>query len=170
MGVSKKNLKATKKFEKQHLKGVLDKRKAVAKIKQRQQIKDKKQSRRTQDSEFFKGKTENGTATPDKAPNGVKGKKSGEMSVDDFFQGGFDEIIDTKGSKSGKLGKRKRGDAKDAKEDLSDESGSGVDINEQPAASDGEDDDDDDDDDDEAGGMSKDTMDKLAEKDPEFYK
>ena len=38
-----KNLKATKKFEKKHLKGALDNRKAGAKIKQRSQIKAKQQ-------------------------------------------------------------------------------------------------------------------------------
>ncbi|KID78880.1 uncharacterized protein G6M90_00g025650 [Metarhizium brunneum] len=163
MGPVKKNLKATKKFEKNHLKGVLDKRKAVAKIKQRQQVKDKKQTRRAKDAEFFKG-TDDGS-TPDKRSNGGKGKQSGEMSVDDFFQGGFDEIIDSKENKAGKLGKRKRSEPKDD-EEMSDGSGSGVDISGPPAASESEDGSEDDED----GGMSKETMDKLAEKDPEFYK
>lgn len=159
MGPVKKNLKATKKFEKSHLKGVLDKRKAGAKIKQKLQIKNKKQVRKTQDSEFFKG-GENASAA--KKPNGfTKTKKSGEMSVDDFFQGGFDEIIDTKAGN-----KRKRSAPKEGDAEMSDGSGSGVDVSEQPAAGDS----DDGSDDDEAGGMSKDTMDKLAEKDPEFYK
>ncbi|KAF5123916.1 Nucleolar complex protein 2 [Metarhizium anisopliae] len=164
MGPVKKNLKATKKFEKNHLKGVLDKRKAVAKIKQRQQVKDKKQTRRAKDAEFFKG-TDDGP-TPDKRSSGGKGKQSGEMSVDDFFRGGFDEIIDSKESKAGKLGKRKRSEPKDDDEEMSDGSGSGVNISGPPADSESEDGSEDD----EEGGMSKETMDKLAEKDPEFYK
>lgn len=164
MGPVKKNLKATKKFEKNHLKGVLDKRKAVAKIKQRQQVKDKKQARRAKDAEFFKG-TDDGS-TPDKRSNGGKGKQSGEMSVDDFFRGGFDEIIDSKESKAGKLGKRKRSEPKEDDEEMSVGSGSGVNISGPPAASESEDGSEDD----EEGGMSKETMDKLAEKDPEFYK
>ncbi|TWU76338.1 Nucleolar Complex 2 protein [Metarhizium rileyi] len=165
MGPGKKNLKATKKFEKSHLKGVLDKRKAAAKIKQRHQVKDKKQARRAKDAEFYKS-TGDGSA-PDKQPNGVKGNKSGEMSVDDFFRGGFDDIID---SNDGKLGKRKRSEPREADEDVSDESGSDADVGGPPLASDSEDGSGDDVDDEGEGGMSKGTMDKLAEKDPEFYK
>ncbi|KAG6039457.1 hypothetical protein E4U41_002542 [Claviceps citrina] len=181
MGPGKKNLKATKKFEKKHLRGVLDKRKEVAKIKQRQQIKEKSKSRRTKDSEFFKNKpAEDGAADAAKKPNGLfRNKKSGEMSVDDFFQGGFDDIIDSsKGTKAGgKLDKkRKRNEAgEEAEEDdeMSDGSGSGVELGQQqPGTSDDDDDDDDDGsaDGEGEGGMSKDTMAKLAEKDPEFYK
>lgn len=178
MGPGKKNLKATKKFEKNHLRGTLDKRKEAAKVKQRHQIKEKKQTRRTKDSEFFKSKPAEDGADTAKKPNGLfRNKKSGEMTVDDFFQGGFDEIIDNKGAKAkaGKLGKRKRngpeaeeGGEEDAQ--LSEGGGSGGD-------GDGDDDSDSDSDSDEGseggddeGGMSKDTMDKLAEKDPEFYK
>jgi nucleolar complex protein 2 len=165
MGAGKKNLKATKKFEKNHLKGVLDKRKTVAKIKQKQQIKDKKHARKAEDSEFYKG-AQDGTAAV-KKPGSFKTKKSGEMTVDDFFQGGFDDIINTNGDKAaGKLGKRKRSEPKGDAEEMSDESGSDVDVSQQPAASDSEEGSDDDGE----GGMSKDTMDKLAEKDPEFYK
>ncbi|KAK2594330.1 Nucleolar Complex 2 protein [Conoideocrella luteorostrata] len=168
MGPGKKNLKGTKKFEKKHLRGVLDKRKEVAKIKQRHQIKDKKKSRRSQDSEFFKGPAEDG-ADSGKKPNGLfRNKKSGDMTVDDFFQGGFDEIIDNKAAKAGKLGKRKRnGPEEDDDVEVSDASGSGVELDEQPLGSDSDESDGDADD---VGGMSKDTMDKLAQKDPEFYK
>ncbi|KAI9172228.1 Nucleolar complex protein [Paramyrothecium foliicola] len=163
MAPGKKNLKATKKFEKNHLKGVLDKRKASAKIKQRQQIKDKKQVRRTKDSEFFKGSKEGQDGEPAK-PKGVKGRTVNEMSVDDFFQGGFDEIID---KKAGKLGKRKRDAPKDDAE-VSGESEPEVSLGEQPIESDSEDDGEQDLGDER--GMSKKTMDDLAEKDPEFYK
>ncbi|KAK0757662.1 hypothetical protein N5P37_009676 [Trichoderma harzianum] len=170
MGVSKKNLKATKKFEKNHLKGVLDKRKAGAKLKQKLQIREKQKSRKAQDSEFIKGSKDgqDATATPAKKPAGGKAKKVTEMSVDDFFSGGFEDIIDKNG-KAGKLGKRKRDETKEDMEDASEGSDSEVSIGGEPVASDS---DDGSDDDDEATGlgMSKEAMKGLAEKDPEFYK
>ncbi|KAL2199043.1 Noc2p family-domain-containing protein [Corynascus similis CBS 632.67] len=172
MTASKKNLKATKKFEKKHLKGVLEKRKAVQKIKQRQQLKDKKKAKRAQDDEFYKG--------PGGEPNGDKkavskkpGAKASEMSVDDFFKGGF-EILDTKSKdktkSAAKLGKRKRGEA-DAREDDSEGSGSEPEISDydEPVVSDSEADADDASDEEDLG-MSKSAMEALAEKDPEFYK
>ncbi|KAL6701305.1 Noc2p family domain-containing protein [Trichoderma pleuroticola] len=175
MGVSKKNLKATKKFEKNHLKGVLDKRKAGAKLKQKLQIREKQKSKRAQDSEFIKGSKDgqDATATPAKKPAGGKAKKVTEMSVDDFFSGGFEDIIDKK-DKAGKLGKRKRDDTKEDADDASEGSDSEVSIGGEPVASDSDDGSDDDgsDDDGEATGlgMSKEAMKGLAEKDPEFYK
>jgi nucleolar complex protein 2 len=165
MGASKKNLKATKKFEKNHLKGVLDKRKAQAKVKQRYQIIDKKKARKAKDAEFIKGGEDN----PAKKTNGAatrKGKNVADMSVDDFFQGGFDDIIE---KQPGKLGKRKRAAPKEEteKQDDNDEgSESGFSMNDQPVMSDT----DEDDEDEEDGAMSKKTMEDLAEKDPEFYK
>ncbi|KAF5003972.1 hypothetical protein FDECE_9512 [Fusarium decemcellulare] len=160
MAPGKKNLKATKKFEKKHLKGVLDKRKAGAKIKQRQQIQDKKKARKSKDAEYYEGSKDDKDGEV-KKPS-AKGKKINDMSVDDFFQGGF-EIIDKKGKKAGKLGKRKR----DAPEGAAEESDSDDSIGAQPVVSDSEDDDEEADD---GIGMSKKTMDELAEKDPEFYK
>ncbi|KAL6859992.1 Nucleolar Complex 2 protein [Amphichorda felina] len=168
MGAGKKNLKATKKFEKKHLTGVLDKRKAEAKIKQRQQIKTKKLARKATDAEFLKGPQADKDGAAKKMIG--KGRKVNDMSVDDFFQGGFDDIIDTKAGKGGKLGKRKRDGPKE-KEDSnegSEESDSGFPVDDGPMASGS--DDDASDDADEEGGMSKKTMDDLAEKDPEFYK
>ncbi|KAL2675438.1 hypothetical protein Neosp_011623 [[Neocosmospora] mangrovei] len=159
MGPGKKNLKATKKFEKKHLTGVLDKRKAGAKIKQRQQIQDKKKARRAKDSEYLDGPKDDGEV---KKPS-VKGKKINDMSVDDFFQGGFDDIIGKKDKKAGKLGKRKRDGSEANGDDASDSEDS---IGAQPVVSDSEDEEDGDD----GIGMSKQTMDELAEKDPEFYK
>ncbi|KAF4124965.1 nucleolar complex protein 2 [Geosmithia morbida] len=179
MGTAKKNLKATKKFEKNRLRGVLDKRNATAKVKQRQQMKDKKQGRRNKDAEFFKGPSEEGGdgaadgGRPFKKPNAGligKGKKVNDMSVDDFFQGGFDDIIDNdKAAADGKLGKRKRG-APSRKAQSDDES-----DDEEPILTNGKDDgdsdsDEDDEDLEEGGGMSKQTMDELADKDPEFYR
>lgn len=160
MGPGKKNLKATKKFEKKHLTGVLDKRKAGAKIKQRQQIQDKKKARRAKDAEYLDGPKDDGEV---KKPS-AKGKKINDMSVDDFFQGGFDDIIDKKDKKAGKLGKRKRDGPEANGDDASDSEDS---IGAEPVVSDSEDDDEEGDD---GIGMSKKTMDELAEKDPEFYK
>ncbi|TPX19075.1 uncharacterized protein E0L32_011236 [Thyridium curvatum] len=174
MATSKKNLKATKKFEKKHLKSTLERRKEGAKIKQRVQIKAKKQAKRAKDDEFFKGKKDG----EDDAPK-INGKNAGakvaEMSVDDFFKGGF-EIIDKNkpaGKKGdGKLGKRKRDQAK-AQAEQESESDSGDDedfsADEAPVASDSEAGDAAEDDEDSVG-MTKSAMDALAEKDPEFYK
>ncbi|PFH62647.1 hypothetical protein XA68_12721 [Ophiocordyceps unilateralis] len=158
MGAAKKNLKATKKFEKKHLKGVLDKRKETAKIKQRQQIQVKKKLRRAKDADFLKGPNK------DEKDGGARKsqRKITEMSVDDFFKGDFDDIID---SEVAKPRKRKRGEPAEQDGDSADDSASSV--AEQPVASDSDDDEHDDDDD---LGMSKEAMDALAEKDPEFHK
>ena len=181
MTAAKKNLKATKKFEKKHLKGVLERRKAVAKIKKRQQLKEKKKAKRAEDAEFYK--RPNGGDAGDKNAAGKKAgaNKASEMSVDDFFRGGF-EILEKEqpgkskprpGEKSkgaAKLGKRKRGET-EAQEDRSEASDSESDISvnqEEPMDSDSESEASDDSDED--LGMSKSAMEALAEKDPEFYK
>ncbi|KAF5973276.1 nucleolar complex 2 [Fusarium coicis] len=160
MAPGKKNLKATKKFEKRHLTGVLDKRKAGAKIKQRYQMQDKKKARKSKDAEFLKG-SKDGEDGEVKKPS-AKGKKVNDMSVDEFFSGGFDDIIDSKDKKAGKLGKRKRNGAAAEDNEASDSDDS---IGAQPIAADSDDNDGEDD-----VGMSKETMEKLAENDPEFYK
>lgn len=168
MAGAKKNFKATKKFEQKHLKNVLEKRKAGAKIKQQHLLKAKKQVRKATDAEFFKG--------PEDAEKAAKARTSktanvNEMSVDDFFGGGF-EIVDKapKASKSSKkLGKRKRDEPQPDPSD--DDASDDLEISdvEQPIASD-----DDDDGDTQLGdgdlGMSKDAMGALAKDDPDFYK
>ncbi|KAJ4263616.1 Nucleolar Complex 2 protein [Fusarium torreyae] len=161
MAPGKKNLKATKKFEKRHLTGVLDKRKAGAKIKQRHQLQDKKKARKSKDAEYYQGSKDDKDGEV-KKPS-AKGKKVNDMSVDEFFSGGFDDIIDSKDKKAGKLGKRKR-DGRAAEDNEASDSDDS--IGAQPVVSDSDDNDDEDDD----VGMSKKTMDELAEKDPEFYK
>lgn len=158
MAPTKKNAKATRKFEKKHLKGVIDKRKEDSKIKKRIQVKSKKQTKRSKDDEFFKG--------PQDASKASSGKKKPDanvssMSVDDFFSGGF-EILD-KGKdtkKAGKLGKRKRGgrEADDSSEDGSD-AGAQASADDSDAESD-----------EENVGIGKEDMDALAKDDPEFYK
>ncbi|KAJ3473391.1 hypothetical protein NLG97_g10329 [Lecanicillium saksenae] len=152
MAPSKKNLKATKKFEKTHLKGVLERRKVTAKIKQKQRMKDGAKQRKAKDAEFY-GKD----GKP--RPKGPKDRQVNDMSVDDFFKGGFEDIIDDE--KAGK--KRKRDDPKaDAEDDDSDSDA----VEAQPVASDSEGGSEDEDD----AGMNQAAMDALAEKDPEFYK
>ncbi|KAK0734314.1 Noc2p family-domain-containing protein, partial [Lasiosphaeria miniovina] len=174
-----KNAKATKKFEKRHLKGVLERRKDVAKIKQRHQIKAVKQAKRGKDAEFFKSGGVDADGNPIPAVKKKPGAKAVEMSVDDFFQGGF-EILDNKDlppktakstaatAAEKKLGKRKRSQGEDRKPQ---NSGSGSGSSEAGDM--------DDSDSDAAGaddlsdadlGMSKGAMAALAEKDPEFYK
>ncbi|KAI0384048.1 Noc2p family protein [Hypomontagnella monticulosa] len=168
MAGAKKNFKATKKFEKKHLKGVLDQRKAGAKIKQRQQIKAKKQSKRANDAEFYKGGEADG-GRPGK-PNGKsKTANVNDMSVDDFFGGGFEIIEKSQPGKktSKKLGKRKRDEPNEDEAASDDGSDLEISADELPMASGSEDEGDEDDED---IGMSKEAMDALAQDDPEFYK
>ncbi|KAI1267567.1 Noc2p family protein [Xylariaceae sp. FL1019] len=174
MAGAKKNYKATKKFEARHLSGALDKRKAGAKIKQKQILKSKKSGRKAEDAEFFKGPSD-----ADKGPKARTSKtaKVNAMSVDDFFGGGF-EIIDKQPAAqkpSKKLGKRKRDAPEPDSASQSGDDSDDLDISdaEQPVASESEGDDEAIDDkaiDDEGLGMSKETMDALAKDDPDFYK
>ncbi|RYP52745.1 hypothetical protein DL768_002174 [Monosporascus sp. mg162] len=174
MAGAKKNFKATKKFEQKHLKGVLEKRKATAKIKQRQQVKAKKQAKRAQDNEFYKGVDDG--EKPAIANGSKKTANVNDMSVDDFFGGGFEIIEKSQPAKkaSKKLGKRKRDERADEDDDrqndsdaLSQQSDLDFSDEELPAGSESEGDGDEDG---EGIGMSKQAMDDLAEKDPEFYK
>ena len=154
--------KSTKKFEKNHLKDTIEKRKESAKIKQRQQIKAKKQARNAADKTKASDNEDEPTAPQVKA-NGVAAMNDlSKMSVDEFFQGGFDlpeQKTSRRASKEKsvqqKIGKRKR----ILDEDESEASGQGESS---PASSD----------DDQEDGLEahKDDLDALAEKDPEFYK
>ncbi|KAH7319140.1 Noc2p family-domain-containing protein [Rhexocercosporidium sp. MPI-PUGE-AT-0058] len=168
--MAKNSKKATRKFEKNHLKDTLEKRKAGAKIKQRNQVKAKRQARNAKDAEFEgKGGEEE---SKEKAP--VKEDPFGKMNVDDFFQGGFEipeKLAKKSQSKSKskskskavpeKLGKRKRSHA-----EVEDDDSSEALFEEAPVLSDSEDGSEAEDD----IGMSKSAMDALASKDPEFYK
>lgn len=154
--------KSTKKFEKNHLKDTIEKRKESAKIKQRQQIKAKKQARNAADKTKASDNEDEPTAPQVKA-NGVAAMNDlSKMSVDEFFQGSFD-LPEQKTSRwaskeksvQQNIGKRKRV----LDEDESEASGQGESS---PASSD----------DDQEDGLEahKDDLDALAEKDPEFYK
>jgi nucleolar complex protein 2 len=158
--MAKSTKKSTRKFEKNHLKDTIEKRKAGAKIKQRQQIKAKRQARNAKDTEFL-GKGQNGQEKP-QTKGSTKDDGFAEMNVDDFFQGGFEvpEML-AKTSGSEKLGKRKRSEPEEDGDDSSE-----VSFEEAPVLSDSEEGSEDD----EETGMSKGAMDALAEKDPEFYK
>ncbi|KAJ8066315.1 hypothetical protein OCU04_005391 [Sclerotinia nivalis] len=165
--MAKSTKKSTRKFEKNHLKDTLEKRKDGAKFKQRQQMKAKRTARNAKDAEFLGGKE--GGEEDSKAKPSAKEDAFGKMSVDDFFQGGFEvpEKLEKKSkAKKGaeKLGKRKRTEPEEEEEN---ESSSDDSMGEAPVMSDSEHGDDD-----EEGltGMSKGAMDALAEKDPEFYK
>jgi len=163
--MAKTTKKSTRKFEKNHLKDTLEKRKAGAKIKQRQQIKTKRQARNAKDVEFLGGKD----GEEEVKTNGSKKEDSfGKMSVDDFFQGGFEipEKLVKKSKKTApeKLGKRKRSEPEEEDDDDSSEAS----FEEAPVLSDSEEGSEAEEED--GTGMSKGAMDALAEKDPEFYK
>ncbi|KAI2603955.1 Noc2p family protein [Hypoxylon fragiforme] len=166
MAGAKKNFKATKKFEKKHLTGVLDQRKASSKIKQRQQLQAKKFIKKSKDAEFYKG-GEDGDKNKTNGPR--KTANVNDMSVDDFFGGGFEIIQKSQPGKKStkKLGKRKRDDPEE--DDGASDSGSDIDMSgdEMPIAIGADDSDDNEVDD---VGMSKGAMDALADEDPEFYK
>ena len=162
--------KSTKKFEKNHLKQTIERRKEFAKIKQRQQIKAKKQARNAQDHARASDLEEDISAP--KRRDGPKDQEDPftKMSVDEFFQEGFQlpEAKRPKQVRGGKeekqsLGKRKREGAQ-TEQDEESESGDTGDDNELFS---------------ELGSASgddlelekhKDDLDALAEKDPEFYK
>ncbi|KAI1496799.1 Noc2p family protein [Biscogniauxia marginata] len=169
MAGAKKNFKATKKFEQRHLKGVLDQRKTLAKVKQRQQLKAKQQTKKARDADYYKGPDDGERSAKTNASKNTASVK--DMSVDDFFRGGFEIIEKPQQNEktSKKLGKRKRGEpGPEEDEDGASDQGSGIGISddEQPAAGESEESED------EAKdlGMSKSAMDALAEDDPEFYK
>jgi len=150
--------KATKKFEKNKLGDVLKARKNVAKIKQKKQMDLKKKERKARDN----AKAED---LEQKQPNTrvVKDDKLGEMSMDQFFEGGF-QVPEMNGTTSTKpkTGKRKRtpienGDAVGSDAEMA-EAGAGA----EESASDSD-----------SGDDAEAHMGQLADleqKDPEFYK
>jgi nucleolar complex protein 2 len=158
--------KSTKKFEKKHLTDVLERRKEFAKIKQRNQVKEKRKAKNADHRE-------RDAAEHKEDPKELaKENAFAEMNVDDFFAGGFDlpDNLPGKGKKAQKkdvtpkTGKRKRTEGQE--DDDASVAGS--------AASEGsvvESDD-------EIASASsvgdfeehKEQLEALKEKDPEFYK
>lgn len=154
--------KSTKLFEKNHLSGVLERRKALKQTKANQALKARKKSRKAE---------ENGLPTPEeqaKAGAAAVGKPAAaknafqDMSVDEFFQGGFEvpELPKKKGSK------RKHQEEAAQEQDSAEGSESEDSVNEAPvtngvdSGSDSEEDDDD----------HKQQLAALELNDPEFHK
>lgn len=153
--------KATKKFERNKLGDVLKARKNVAKIKQRKQMDDKKKQRKAADNAKADDLDGEGVKKPKK---GSKEDNFGDMSMDQFFEGGFD-IPKMKKTKA-KTGKRKRTPvAEDAPEASSDEDMADATAN----GDDGEDDSASDSESGEDEETHKRDIEALKEKDPEFY-
>ncbi|KAL8702587.1 MAG: hypothetical protein Q9201_004246 [Fulgogasparrea decipioides] len=158
--------KSTKKFEKKHLKDALERRKEVSKIKQKHQVQAKKKARNAKVNASAPGNdAESATAQP----SSKEQNKLDEMSVDQFFQGGFElpELKKAKPAAKSDLpmpstGKRKR-DAKDAGTEDSNNSSEadGQVFSSDDEVSSGE-----------KNGLEnhQDDLDALAAKDPEFYK
>ncbi|RKF65166.1 putative NOC2 family protein [Golovinomyces cichoracearum] len=158
--MAKNSKKSTRKFEKNQLKDVIERRKAGAKIKQRQQVKAKRRLRNAESS----------TDDTSEKPNVSlpKNQDSFEnMNVDDFFQGGFDipkESEKPTGIKvNGKSSTKRKRLGSDSEDYNSDELSSVETILSSKNSEDESEAEDD-------FGMSKQVMDGLSEKDPEFYK
>ncbi|KAF2627542.1 ribosome assembly protein-like protein Noc2 [Macroventuria anomochaeta] len=149
--------KSTKKFEKNKLGDVLKARKNVAKIKQRKQMDAKKKQRKAADNAKAEDLEEEGAKKPKKS---AKEDNFGDMSMDQFFEGGFD-IPKMKKTKP-KTGKRKRTPVEeDGSEGSSDEEMADATANGEDSASDSESGDD--------AETHKRDIEALKEKDPEFY-
>ncbi|PWW78801.1 Noc2-domain-containing protein [Tuber magnatum] len=138
--------KSTRKFETKHLKKTLEDRKAHAKVKQRHRLAEKRKKRRADEStdkdaeeEIDKAKRRDGDVELFK-----------DMSVEQFFQGGF-EVPETEKQKERKKElkrKREEGENKDNSEGEGEEEGESDDELETHKAD----------------------LAALAEKDPEFFK
>ncbi|KAL8779692.1 MAG: hypothetical protein Q9213_006817 [Squamulea squamosa] len=156
--------KSTKKFEKNHLKEALGKRKEVAKIKQRHQVKAKKKARNAKDNAIESNKKGD---TPQAKPRLKDQNKMNGMTEDQFFQEDFHlpELRKPKQATKVKVptsstGKRKRGSDAPSSDDLGSSSESGGQVfTDQEAAS-------------EADGVEahQEDLDALATRDPDFYK
>ena len=150
--------KSTKKFEKKHLKDTLERRKATAKIKQRQHLKDKRKvqnaSKRAENEEQGEGDEVRKNQVND------NNNTFAEMNVDEFFAGGFD-IAHVMPDETSKTGKRKRPTEEQEEEDAESSKDDGASASEASESDDG--------DVDEFGGH-KDQLEALKGKDPEFYK
>ena len=156
--------KATKKFEQRHLKDTLDKRNSLKKTKQKQQLKERKKARRAEEEGRDPNEKQNEGAKP-ATKAGQDSSAFQNMSVDDFFQGGFEVPEDPK-QKGDK--KRKRAQPTKADDEGSDSESSDDSVMHEPVVAD--DDDSASDSDDNDPEEHKRQLDALAQNDPEFHK
>lgn len=151
--------KATKKFEKNKLGDVIKKRKDVAKIKQRKQMDSKRKERKAKDNARADDVEEE--AAKKAARKGDKADNFGDMSMDQFFAGGFQvpEMDKSKTTKS-KTGKRKRTPIEDGDLDSGMTGTNGAEAEESATDSDSGDD----------ADAHMEQLAELQKKDPDFYK
>ncbi len=155
--------KATKKFEKNHLKDTIKQRKEFGKIKQKNQIKAKKKARREEDNRPAEGVDDGQDEQRVKKQKQEK-DAFGDMSVDDFFAGGF--AIPTAAQKGGKQVKRSGKRKRTEEQEKNDDSASVASVEEHAAK------DDSDPLDEQVQEMNthKEELKALAKQDPEFFK
>lgn len=150
--------KSTKKFEKNKLKDVIKRRKEGAKVKQRQQMSAKRKERNAKDNERAEP-IDGDASTPSKSKN-AQDSSIADMSMDQFFQGGFQiPELSKKNSTKPKTGKRKRTPVDGESAANADEE---VAVSADEAGSESESGDD--------AEAHKEQLAALADKDPEFYK
>ncbi|KAI4235035.1 MAG: hypothetical protein L6R40_006581 [Gallowayella cf. fulva] len=155
--------KSTKKFEKNHLKDALGKRKDIAKIKQRHQVKAKKKARNAKDNAPEIDANSSAVEKPSRSDEVTKLKG---MSDDQFFEEGFQlpELKKAKQAAKGKApppttGKRKRSSYASSGTSGSSSGAEDQDFTDQDSnpVEDGVE-------------THQEDLDALASKDPEFYK
>jgi nucleolar complex protein 2 len=147
--------KATKKFEKNHLKDTLKRRKEFAKIKQKKQLKEKRKARRAKENEQD-GDEDAEVDEVDRTSDRKSKAAFADMSVDEFFQGGFD-IPELPGrANKGKASRKRKHTEVDEEEDEAQEDGFAEESSDEASDNEMED--------------HKQQLDALAKTDPEFYK
>ena len=82
--------KSTRKFEKNHLKDTIERRKDFKKIKQRNQVKDKKKARNAKERTIEASNRDVVEPNGDNESENPQDEGFGDMTVDEFFQGGFE--------------------------------------------------------------------------------
>lgn len=160
--------KSTKKFEKNHLRDTIDRRRDFAKVKQRHHVKDKKKARSAAKQE---NKEEDGVSKRGSADAG-DADGFAAMDVDEFFAGGFEipqaapkTPSQKKKDVAPKIGKRKRTEV-DTRQPVSKINETANDSEDEEEMSGEESEDSDVGDADTHMGQ----LEALKEKDPEFYK
>ncbi|KAL8824950.1 MAG: hypothetical protein Q9191_004707 [Dirinaria sp. TL-2023a] len=161
--------KATKKFEKNHLRHTIERRKEFAKVKQRHQQKEKRKARIARDNAKVSHDQQESAIKKAKTIETGTPKPFGDMSVDEFFQGGFELPESESGIKSKKRpaeegqssvkSKKAKREAEQKHEESIPTMERGAEDSDKDISSDEED----------ALEAHQGDLDALAEKDPEFY-